>query len=171
METSKAIETLKQIAKKSQVANDTFHDFALRERARSQVTARALYYRMKKAGFTHTLAEYRDVLKALAECGFGTLKFNREGNVTGIFQVKVTLSSIGRSIVGKRGDLSSFSPRHRFSPISGEVIDKQPPAPAKEKTQVLDALTPVADLIRAVLSDSNVPAAKRVQVAKILLEK
>jgi hypothetical protein len=118
MDKARAIEVLKQAANKNKTANDVFHDFALRERARSQVTVRALFNRMKKAGFDYTSNDYASVLKLMSECGFGELRTNKRGSIVGLFGVSTALQSIGQAVVGgKREPLRNYAPRNKYSPL------------------------------------------------------
>lgn len=174
MENKKAIEVLKQAASKSQAIHDLFIDFGARERARGQVTVRAFYNRMKKQGFKHTSAEYADGLKVLAECGFGELKYNKRGNIVGLFGVRTTLASIGEAVVGKKGQLKNWGPRHKYSPISSEPQTSQlmvfNPANRDEKREVLKALSGVDNLVRTILNDTSVDADTRVRAALVLMQ-
>lgn len=173
---NKAIETLKAMAQKNKAANDMFHDFALRERARGQVVVRSFNNRMKAQGFTHAPQEYGDVLKAMAECGFGDIKYNRVGNVIGLFGIKTTLSSIGQAIVGKRGVLTNYAPRNRYSPLKADPtpeikLEERKPTPREEKREILLTLSGVPNLAKAILEDTSVPSDNRVNAVLALLHK
>lgn len=176
MDHTKAIMTLKQAATKSQAINDMFHDFAMRERARGQVTVRAFYNRMKKQGFNHTSTQYADGLKVLAECGFGELRRNKRGNVVGLFGVKTTLASIGQAVVGKKGQLKNWGPRNKYSPVMGTYKEPDQPVldtykdPREAKREVLKALSGVDNLVRSILSDTTIPAERRIEAARALLQ-
>ncbi len=175
MEHAKAIAMLKQAASKSQAIHDMFIDFGTRERARGQVTVRAFYNRMKKAGFTHSSVQYADGLKVLAECGFGELKYNKRGSIVGLFGIKTTLASLGHAVVGKKGELKNYYSRNKYSPIP---VPKQPepvltPAPVTQreaKREVLRALSGVDNLVRSILSDTTIPADRRIEAARALLQ-
>ena len=175
MDHTKAIMTLKQAASKSQAINDMFHDFAMRERARGQVTVRAFYNRMKKQGFVHTSQQYADGLKVMAECGFGELRYNKRGNIVGLFDVRTTLQSIGEAVVGKKGQLKTWGPRNKYSPIkvthpsSKQSVPEESKTPVYEKEKVLRALGGVDNLIRTILNDTSVDADARVQAALVLM--
>jgi hypothetical protein len=175
MEHAKAIAMLKSAAAKSQAIHDMFIDFGTRERARGQVTVRAFYNRMKKAGFTHSSVQYADGLKVLAECGFGELKYNRRGGVLGLYNIRTTLASIGRAVVGKRGELKNHAPRNKYSPIAvsekPQAIVTIPAKPAPEvKREVLKALNSVDSLVNSILSDESIPPQRRIDAARVLLE-
>jgi hypothetical protein len=118
---------------------------------------------MKKAGFTHSSAQYADGLKLLAECGFGELKYNKRGNVVGLFGVKTTLASIGQAVVGKKTQLKNYAPRNKYSPIPASPT-------AQEKREVLKALSGVDNLVRSILSDTTIPAERRIEAARALLQ-
>lgn len=176
MEHAKAITMLKSAAAKSQAIHDMFIDFGTRERARGQVTVRAFYNRMKKAGFTHSSAQYADGLKVLAECGFGELKYNKRGNIVGLFGIRTTLASLGHAVVGKKGQLSNYAPRHKYSPVmvpseTSEPILKVSQMTSHEaKREVLKALSGVDNLVRSILSDTTIPAERRIEAARALLQ-
>lgn len=164
MDKAKAIEVLKQAANKSQAISDMFHDFATRERARSQVTVRSFYNRMKKHGFKHGPQDYADGLKVLAECGFGEIRTNKRGNVVGLFGVRTTLESIGKAVVGKKNELSVFVPRHKYSPI---IVT---PYEANDKRVVMKTLSGVDNLVRSILGDTSIPAERAVAAVRALLQ-
>lgn len=175
MEHAKAIAMLKSAAAKSQPIHDMFIDFGTRERARGQVTVRAFYNRMKKAGFTHSALQYADGLKVLAECGFGEIRYTKRGNVLGLFGIRTTLMSIGHAVVGRKGQLSNYAPRHKYSPLPATI----PPQPIladksvttrEAKREVLKALSGVDNLVRSILSDTTIPAERRIEAARALLQ-
>lgn len=175
MDHTKAIMTLKQAATKSQAIQDMFLDFAMRERARGQVTVRAFYNRMKKQGFNHTSAQYADGLKVLAECGFGEIRRNKRGNIVGLFGLKTTLASLGRAVVGKKGELRNFARRNKYSPVAVSPMPQPElvrikPTPRDEKREVLKALSGVDQLVRTILNDTSVDADTRVQAALVLMQ-
>ncbi len=175
MEHAKAIAMLKSAAAKSQAIHDMFIDFGTRERARGQVTVRAFYNRMKKAGFTHSSVQYADGLKVLAECGFGELRYNKRGNIVGLFGVRTTLASIGQAVVGKRGELRNYAPRNKYSPLPASkptepALTEKPVTPREAKREVLKALSGVDNLVRSILSDTTIPAERRIEAARALLQ-
>jgi len=119
------VTALRAEAKKNPVANDVFHMFAHRERARKDVTLTALAARMESEGFKHEPAEYAKVLKFLAEHRVGTLKKNGGGRIKALENVTMTLQSIGSSAIGSLGNVEAFRSRVRYSKLP-EVT----PAPA-----------------------------------------
>ena len=174
MDKQKAIETMRKAAYKSKAIHDMFLDFATRERARGQVTVRAFYNRMKKHGFKHGSTEYADGLRVLAECGFGELRLNKRGNVVGLFGIRTTLQSLGQTVVGQRGDLRNYGPRSKYSPIKADVpverLVEHKQDPREEKREVLKALSGVDQLVRSILSDTTIPAERRIEAARALLQ-
>lgn len=175
MEHAKAIAMLKSAAAKSTAINDMMHDFATRERARGQVTVRALYNRMKKQGFTHNSRSYAEGLMVMSQAGFGELRTNKRGAVVGLFGVRTTLASIGEAVVGKRNQLRNYAPRNKYSPLPA-TIPPQPvltPAPVttrEAKREALKALSGVDNLVRSILSDTTIPAERRIEAARALLQ-
>lgn len=176
MEHTKAIEVLKSLATKNTAANDVFHDFATRERARGQVTLRALILRMKKQGFSHDPKAYASILKALADCGFGELRTNRAGNIIGVFGIRVTLQSIGAAVIGRETQVIKYAPRNKYSPLKAETkpepeLKPKKVEPREAKREILRALSGVDNLVRAILDDPSIPTDRRVEAALVLLQK
>lgn len=175
MEHAKAIAMLKSAASKSPAINDMMHDFATRERARGQVTVRALYNRMKKAGFTHNSRSYAEGLMVMSQAGFGDLRTNKKGGIIGLFGVRTTLASIGESVVGKKGQLRNYAPRNKYSPLPVPKAPDPVLTPAsvttrEAKREVLKALSGVDNLVRSILSDTTIPAERRIEAARALLQ-
>lgn len=176
MELARAIEILKNMATTNKAANDVFHDFATRERARGQVTLRALTLRMKKEGFNHDAKAYAQVLKSLADCGFGDLRMNKRGNVIGVFGIRTTLQSIGKAIIGRTEKVIKYAPRNKYSPLKSEpvpepALDPKKIEPREAKREILRALSGVDNLVRAILNDTSIPTDRRVEAAMVLLQK
>lgn len=116
---------LKDESKTDPTLNAVVHDFALRRRTRSQITLHALEQRMKLEGFTWTRDQCRNVLKLLGSCGVGKIDTDKEGNVIAIRDIKVTLQSIGRAVVGKE-PIKQFNKRNTFGKLA-VVPTPQPP--------------------------------------------
>ncbi len=131
MEYRKVIETLRIMASKSKIANDVFHDFAARERARNQLTVDTLYYRMKAGGFTYSKDECRDVIKGLGSLGIGTLKTDTGGRVIALVNIKHTLQSIGKAAIAEKNTakLDDYNQRNKYTPIPVAKEVTAPPAP------------------------------------------
>lgn len=176
MEHAKAIAMLKSAAAKSPAINDMMHDFATRERARGQVTVRALYNRMKKQGFEHNSLSYAEGLMVMSQAGFGDLRTNKRGGVIGLFGVRTTLASIGEAVVGKKGQLRNYAPRNKYSPIPVSSTTSKPALKMSQMTsheakrEVLKALSGVDNLVRSILSDTTIPAERRIEAARALLQ-
>lgn len=108
---------LKKEADKNKVFNDVCAVFALRERARSQVTVNALKAAMEKNGFTYAKDDYKDVIARLARLGVGKLNKDSKGRVRGLTDVKYTLQSIGLTAVGEKLNLAPFNARNKFTKL------------------------------------------------------
>lgn len=128
-ETSPLIETLKKEAATNKAANAVFHVFALRQRARRNVTVHSLEQRMKKEGFDFSPNEYSGVLKTLAGLGFGKLQTDHKGRVKALTDVNTTLQSIGSAACGQRVTLTGLKSRNKFTTM---VVTKMDAAPTAE---------------------------------------
>lgn len=141
MNMQETIVALNNKAASSKCANAVFHAFALRQRARQQVTLVALMAKMENEGFKFKVSEYQDVLKFLGDLGLGTLAFGAKGQIRALTQVKITLQSIGEAAIGSRTKFDSFKQRAKFKKLStkerivaatspAQVERRQPPAGA-----------------------------------------
>lgn len=174
MDTQKLIAALKDLAHKSKAANDVFHVFATRERTRNQVTVESLQARMTEEGFKHSNEEYGNVLKALADLGFGKIKTGRKGRIVALVEIKTTLQSIGEAAVGRRQILMNYAPRSRYSPLAlpPEEAPVEAPKPEAAKEETLNSLMGAAtsaNLIRTILEDQSVPADRKTSAVLALL--
>ena len=125
------VESLKKEAKDNPVFSAVAHVFAVRQRARQEVTMKRLLAKMKAEGFSYTESDYSPVLKFLAHLGFGRLETNAKGQVLALRDIKTTLQSIGAVACGEKGKLQSFNKRHQF----GRLIDR-PKAVRKNREQL-----------------------------------
>jgi len=127
------INRLKDEAKSNPVWNAVAHVFALRQRARHQVTVAALSQRMRAEGFDWTDEQYADVLKLLSQCGIGRLEIDGKGRPVAIKDIRLTLQSIGKVVAGNAdADIKPFHQRHKF----GNVVDMNQSQP-KVKEHVI----------------------------------
>lgn len=180
MNTSQAIENLKNMATKSKAANDFFHSCATRERGRGTLTVRAIEQRMLKEGFLHPKQEYEAILGAMAQCGFGKAKLDRNGRVAALEGITAQINSIGRAVI-EGVEPKAYATRNKYSPISVpkplQVIAlpkkealKPSVTKAEEKVQVTKALSGVEDLIRSILGNESIPSDRRIAAAQALLD-
>lgn len=170
MNTNNAINALKELSSKSKAASDFFHDCALRERTRGQITLMGLKLRMKRSGFEYSTAEYANILKAMADCGFGTLRLDSKGKIFALINVKTTLQSIGRAVVSGSPDspLKNLAPRHKYSPL---VASEDPiEVPKAAKAQVLRTLAGATSLIKAIVQDTDVSTDTKIKMLDALLK-
>lgn len=168
MAPNKAIQTLKTLAATNKTANDVFHEMALRERTRNQITVRGLALRMARAGFKHDLAAYRMVIKAMADCGFGVAKYNKTGEIVGVHGIKTTLQSIGRAVIDGASDLKNVGNRNKYSPIKMSN-DPVPARTEMQKAQVAFDLSKSADLVKRIL-DSDTPSERKLELLNVLMK-
>lgn len=87
---------LKAEAASNPVFNAVCMAFAIRERARQQVTIQTLKATMAKEGYKFPTEEYAKILTFLSSLGIGRLDRNAKNKVRGLKDIKVTLQSIGR---------------------------------------------------------------------------
>lgn len=90
------------------------HVFAMRERARSQVTIHSLKLTMEREGFNFSRAEYERVFKTLSDAGIGKIETDSAGQIRSLKDIRVTLQSIGTVAVGKKERLETFRQRNTF---------------------------------------------------------
>lgn len=125
---SNLVSRLKQALGESRALDATLHMFAARERARADVTIGSLAQRMKREGFNFNTNEYDQVLRFLAELGFGTLEYDKRGKVKALREISVSLQSIGRVALGQDKKLLKFNPRNKFEHLDGGSV----PNPIKD---------------------------------------
>ncbi len=133
MQQDQVINSLRHEAQRNPVVADVFHVFATRQRARHQVTVRALSMRMEKEGFKYKNNDYVGVLKLLSDTGFGVLRRDVKGQVTALTNIKVTLQSLGRAVIGKDKELKALTFRNKFSslsPMAKIITNEAKPKPA-----------------------------------------
>ncbi len=98
--------------------NAVAHVFAVRQRARHQVTLTALLRTMRREGFNHPVEAYTGVLEKLAALGFGRVEKDAKGHVRALKDVRVTLQSIGSAACGTASSLSSRKLRTRYRQLA-----------------------------------------------------
>lgn len=108
---------IKVEAAKNPVFSAVCHIFALRERARQEITMSRLMYATAKEGYSFTKQQHADVLKFLASIGIGKLDIDARGNIKALRGIRVTLQSIGMAGVGDKVDLAKFEPSVKFNSI------------------------------------------------------
>lgn len=116
--------------------------FAMRQRARQQVTIAALSASMKKNGFLFERQDYEKVLSFLASLGLGTLYRSSKGRIRALKDVRVSLQSIGKAAHTGDVKLAPFKPQNRFTKVP-QVANKPKDTVYKAKLSVLIEGTPV----------------------------
>jgi hypothetical protein len=101
----------------NEVFSAVMHKFALRQRARAQVTLHSLTQTMDKEGFKYTRADYVEVLKVLGGLGFGKLEYDSKKRLIALKNVNTTLQSIGKAAVGK-GELKKVQFKNKFNTLT-----------------------------------------------------
>lgn len=100
---------LRQKASEDPIFKSVAQGFAIRERSRNQVTIASLTQKMNKEGFNYTRQDYVDVLKFLANLGFGRLDLSPKGKVRALKDIPMTLQSIGMAAVANSTDFDRQS--------------------------------------------------------------
>lgn len=131
MNHKEAIEKLKQEVSANPAANAVLHVFTLRKRARSRIATSVLAKTMTKEGFSFSPAQYAEVLKLLANTGFGNLELGPKGKIRALKDIKVTLKSLGEAVCApKPVSLTHFRSRNKFQTVN--IPKVLTPAPPKE---------------------------------------
>lgn len=100
MNQKQVIESLKKEASTNEAVSAILHVFALRKRARRQVTVQGLALRMKEEGFPFPKKDYESFIAFMASLGLGTLHAGKNGRPLAIKDIGVTLQSLGRAALG-----------------------------------------------------------------------
>lgn len=116
-EANEMIKKLKEESSNNPAAGSVFHLFAMRSRARGIITLRSLFLRMKIEGFSYTKEDYATVLTLLAKHGVGKLDLDAKGRVRSLKEIKISLPSLGKALVGQGKDLSKFRAKSHFAQI------------------------------------------------------
>lgn len=125
---SELVVRLKKEAATNKVFNSICYVFAMRERARHQVTASSLRLTLAREGFYFKSEDISKSLKFLSDLGIGKLEINSFGRITALKDVKIALQSIGKSAVsGNTEALKAFKPHNKFSSLIASAPITQPP--------------------------------------------
>lgn len=108
---------LRQQVANSPVFSAVMHKFALRERARAQVTLHSLVQTMHNEGFEHDRLEYAEVLKVLGKLGLGRVEYDNKKRLIALKDIKTSLQSIGMAAVSKSDKLSKVRFQNRFKKL------------------------------------------------------
>ncbi len=127
--TTNIVGVLRQHVSINPVFSAVMHKFALRQRARSQVTLHSLVQTMHNEGFEHSREEYIEVLKILGKLGLGKLEYSKTNRLTALKDVTITLQSIGMAAVSKSDKLSKVHFANKFKKLKTEAL----PAPEPER--------------------------------------
>lgn len=122
------VKKLKKEAETNDCAKAVFLMWALRERARREVTVNTLSVSMTKQGFFYPVNRYRDLLKTLASFNLGKLKLDSKGKVVALIDVTARLQSVGKSAISQ-------------TPVR---LERMQPPPSKYKNVVAAPPTPAA---------------------------
>lgn len=129
--TKTIIDALKAKAKEDPAYHAVFLKFAVRKRSRNQVTVRNLTLSMQKDSFNFPTTKYQEVLKFLAGMGFGKVVEDRKGNLKGLYDISITLQSIGKAALEQNSPLKQFKRPNRYSKMVTDVspeVEKETPA-------------------------------------------
>lgn len=152
------IHELQKEASKNKAFSDVCTVFALRERARAQVTVNSLKATMDSKKYTYSKDDLRHVIARLAALGIGTLHKDSKGRVRALVNVKYTLQSIGLAAVGKQLNLSGFKKPNRFSKVLVNTPLKSPNQIREQFAKTVEESKPVA---------KHIPGDKTVLVSTI----
>lgn len=136
----KIIDALRTEAQTNKVFASVMLVFAVRERARYQVTIPALKYRMQKEGYNFTVEQLAKVLSFLASLSIGKLSFDAGGKVKALIDIKLTLQSVGQAAMGQIAITEQFKQARRYAPLAvppapkpaQEIVNKPVPKPPTE---------------------------------------
>lgn len=138
--------------------NAVCHIFAIRERARQQVTLSTLMLTTKAEGYNFSKEDHEAVLTFLAKLGLGKLETDGKGRIVALKGISVTLQSIGLAGISKMDTLNRFEPQHTFKPLTSEMQKAQPiaaqavPLKTKAPTPVEAPKTKAEELFKAALT-------------------
>lgn len=108
------VNRLRKEVESNPVFNAVMHKFALRERARAQVTLHSLTQTMTNEGYKYKREEYVGVLKTLGALGVGRLEFDSKNRLVALKDIKITLQSIGKAAIGGGEQLNNTKFQRRF---------------------------------------------------------
>lgn len=117
MEKERILE-LKKEAESNPAVMDVFKMFSGRERARGQVSLKALALRMKQNGYEYNEKDYDEILRLLAKYEFGDLEEDKKGRVKRLKNVKYTLQSIGKVVCSQNGKLEKYDKKAEYKDLS-----------------------------------------------------
>lgn len=135
----KIAEALRLEAIKNLVFKDVCHLWAVRERARAQVTLGTLRLSMAREGFNYSKDQIADVLLFLANLGVGKLDLDSDKQIRALKDVNISLQSIGRTALNFDTQLEPFTQPNSFSTL--------PAAPPPTQAAVSKAV-PIPPLVK-----------------------
>lgn len=132
---------LQEEAKRNEVFSAICYVFALRHRARQQVTVGTLRLKMAQEGYNFSKTQCQQVLRFLSSLGIGYLEFDQATKeLVALKNIKLTLQSIGLAAIGNTGNLVRFNPLTEFLELPVKTAVQPAPAPPKPKvTDAFDA--------------------------------
>lgn len=122
------VEMLRSKARGSKTFENVCVVFAVRERARSQITVASLKQTMLKHGYPDfTSAHASDVIEFLSSLNIGIIHKDTKGRVKALINVKYTLQSIGAAALGETPRVEGFNQKRRFIqlPVKTEKVMEQ----------------------------------------------
>lgn len=118
---AQVVTAIRNEAAKNPVLNAVCHVFAIRERARQQVTLSTLRITMSREGYNHTTEQLQEVLKFFGDLGLGKIERNSKGAIVALKGIKSTLQSIGLAGISKKDALDKFEPSHAFKALTPDL--------------------------------------------------
>lgn len=135
MKTNNIVEQLRNEVKTNKCLDAVCHVFAIRERARQQVTLTSLRQTMTREGYSFSFDEYEGVLKFLAKIGIGKLQKDSKGHIQALIDIKLTLQSLGLVAIDKDNQqVKKFVSRNQYHDVptlksSKREVPMIPPTP------------------------------------------
>lgn len=161
------IERLRTEAAKNPVFAAVSLVFALRQRARQQVTMSRLKVVMAAEGYNYTKMQLEDVLVFLSSIHIGVLDRSARGRIRALKGIKVTLQSLGAAALTKQDKLEQYSAASRFIKLP-TIVGEKPTAPHASPAPKL-VPKPVEPKVEAPKVPPGQPSAKRQYPASLIV--
>lgn len=129
---SETVAAIRQEAQRNEVFGAICYSFAQRLRTKETLTLRGLKARMEAQGADFKREEYEHALKFLADLGLGSIKKDKNGAISALSNLKVTLQSIGQASGLRIKQLKPFHQQRRFQTL----VPKQTPVMQAPKAAV-----------------------------------
>lgn len=122
---------LRDEASKNPAFSAICHNFALRERSRSEITLTSLYKTMTKEGFNYDKGQYARAFRFLAALGIGDLYNDAKGRLRKLMHINVALQVIALAALSKDDSATRERPKLRAVPKAKIETKLQPQIPER----------------------------------------